>query len=262
MPTIITENDESEWDDRTGESYHFPKRYLKFLNPNTKIIYYKGKLKSKGYSEQRLSNDPHYFGIATIGKSYPDPQSTKQDYFCEILDYKQFKKPILAKNDNGYLEIIPESRQSNYWRDGVREVSEEVYENILSHADIDKPKPPFKAPPPLYEDFESNDMEGGKKLRYTSFYERSTKNRTKAIENHGYDCMACGFNFEKTYGEHGRNFIHVHHVVPISNFNQKTEINPEKDLIVLCPNCHAMVHRNKNHTLSLEDLKSLLQSNK
>ena len=26
-----------------------------------------------------------------------------------------------------------------------------------------------------------------------------------------------------------------------------------------CPNCHAMVHKNKNHTLSLNELKELLK---
>ncbi len=25
--------------------------------------------------------------------------------------------------------------------------------------------------------------------------------------------MACGFNFEKKYGERGKGFIHVHHIV-------------------------------------------------
>ncbi|WP_406874901.1 hypothetical protein [Acinetobacter baumannii] len=27
MPTVIVENDISQWDDLTGEVYHFPKRY-------------------------------------------------------------------------------------------------------------------------------------------------------------------------------------------------------------------------------------------
>ena len=34
--TIITENDESEWDDKTGEKYHFPSRYVNIYNQELK----------------------------------------------------------------------------------------------------------------------------------------------------------------------------------------------------------------------------------
>ena len=47
--TVITENDESAWKDKTGVLYHFPKRYLKYLTPGTRVIYYKGKLKNKSF---------------------------------------------------------------------------------------------------------------------------------------------------------------------------------------------------------------------
>ena len=52
--------------------------------------------------------------------------------------------------------------------------------------------------------------EGKKILYYTTRYERSPKNREKAIKKNGNKCMACGFDFEKTYGEIGHHFIHVH----------------------------------------------------
>jgi len=45
--TVITENDESEWGDETGTLYHFPKRYRKNLEPGTRLIYYKGRIKNK-----------------------------------------------------------------------------------------------------------------------------------------------------------------------------------------------------------------------
>jgi predicted HNH restriction endonuclease len=66
--------------------------------------------------------------------------------------------------------------------------------------------------------------------------------------------MACGFNFEAQYGELGKGFIHVHHNKPISEMGP-TRINPYSDLSVLCPNCHAMIHRKKDRTLSVEELK-------
>ncbi len=49
MYAVIVENDVSQWDDDTGVLYHFPKRYLKYLQPGTHVIYYKGRIKDKAY---------------------------------------------------------------------------------------------------------------------------------------------------------------------------------------------------------------------
>lgn len=85
-------------------------------------------------------------------------------------------------------------------------------------------------------------MEGkGKQVLSTS--ERNPKLRARAIEVHGLTCMACNFNFKETYGDWGAGFIHVHHTKPLSNDQGEREIDPVKDRIVLCPNCHSMVRR-------------------
>ncbi len=97
--------------------------------------------------------------------------------------------------------------------------------------------------------------EGGKRVHVSVRCERDPRLRTDAVELHGLDCMACGFNFETFYGESGRDFIEVHHVVPLSEAG-RTETNPETDLIVLCANCHRIVHRRKGICLSLGELKS------
>lgn len=57
-------------------------------------------------------------------------------------------------------------------------------------------------------------------------------------------CEACGFDFQKVYGERGKDFIECHHENPLAlTFGTaKTTIN---DLILLCSNCHRMVHRHK-----------------
>ncbi len=124
--TIITENDISKWSDKTGEIYHFPSRYLKYLQPGTKVIYYIGKMIDSKFADRRLSRDPHYFGYATIGNSYPDSQSPKNDYFCEIENYIPFSKAVPFKINDEPIEVIPESRQNNYWRDGVRGISKDI----------------------------------------------------------------------------------------------------------------------------------------
>jgi 5-methylcytosine-specific restriction protein A len=74
-------------------------------------------------------------------------------------------------------------------------------------------------------------------------YERNPKARAACIAHHGHICAVCGFNFASVYGDIGKGFIHVHHVVPIGKIGKEYEIDPVKDLIPVCPNCHAMIHR-------------------
>ncbi len=264
MYTVITENDESQWDDDTGVLYHFPKRYAKYLKPGTRVVYYKGALKDRKYSFKRLSDVPHYFGIATIGNVYPDKKSLKGDLFAVIVDYRMFEIPILAKNNTGYIEPIPASRKNNYWRDGVRTIDKQTYDKILRVIPAHK----IREVSPVYDSDETNDLdnglesfqEGERKLRYVTLYERDPKLRRQAIAIHGTTCLACGFNFEKVYGEYAKDHIQVHHVVPVSKFGETKQVNPETDLIPLCANCHCVVHRKRTRTLSISELRDLIAS--
>jgi 5-methylcytosine-specific restriction protein A len=74
-------------------------------------------------------------------------------------------------------------------------------------------------------------------------YERSGINRANCIAIHGCRCKACGFSFENSYGALGGGYIHVHHVTPVSKLGAGYIVDPWTDLVPLCPNCHAMVHR-------------------
>ena len=89
---------------------------------------------------------------------------------------------------------------------------------------------------------------------YTTRYERDPRNRKVAIKIHGTKCMACGFDFEKTYGERDEDYIEVHHMVHLASRDAEINIDPGKDFIVVCSNCHRMNHRKKNQVLSLEEL--------
>ena len=74
-------------------------------------------------------------------------------------------------------------------------------------------------------------------------YERNPKARAACIAHHGYICAVCGFDFVYVYGGLGEGFIHVHHVIPIGRIGKEYKIDPIADLIPVCPNCHAMIHR-------------------
>lgn len=71
-------------------------------------------------------------------------------------------------------------------------------------------------------------------------------------------CEICDFDFEVYYGEHGRDFIECHHTKPLATLveGQKTHID---DLILVCANCHRMLHRGKSW-LSVAELKAILQT--
>jgi 5-methylcytosine-specific restriction protein A len=103
-------------------------------------------------------------------------------------------------------------------------------------------------------------VEGSQTKVYSTKYERDPRLRSQAMRLHGTTCMECGFNFGDVYGEWGNQYIHVHHVRPLSN-SGKVHVNPRMDLIVLCANCHAMVHRKRNKTLSLRELIELIKAN-
>ncbi|CAG8868520.1 hypothetical protein PS627_03066 [Pseudomonas fluorescens] len=260
MPVVIVENDTSQWEDETGAVYHFPKRYQTWLAPGAEVIYYKGRVKDKSFASVRLSVDPHYFGIARIGKVYADPRSNKGDLFALIEDFTPFEAAVPSKINGEYLETIPATRVSNYWRDGVRPISQFDYDAILSHATLlpvqaDAIEPNIEDDPMVFE----SANEGSKSHYFGTRYERRKDLRVKAIAIHGLDCKACGFDFEQAYGEYAKGLIHVHHVVPISDFGGEKAVNPETDLVTLCANCHAVVHRKRDTTLSLDELKAMLR---
>lgn len=66
----------------------------------------------------------------------------------------------------------------------------------------------------------------------------------KAKECHGFVCQACGVDLEQLYGSIGASYIEAHHLVPVSSLRGRVmERDPRTDFAVLCPNCHAMIHK-------------------
>lgn len=97
----------------------------------------------------------------------------------------------------------------------------------------------------LYPEIIKDDKlyEGIKEQVVVNKYERNPKARQICVNYYGYNCKVCDLNFEKEYGDIGKDFIHVHHIVPLSEIGEEYKIDPIKDLRPVCPNCHAMIHR-------------------
>lgn len=114
--------------------------------------------------------------------------------------------------------------------------------------------------PQLDVDVDEGIMEGSVLQRLSFARERNPALRRRKIkevlDQHGkLACEVCAFDFERTYGERGAGFAEVHHAVPLHVTGPVK--NHTTDLVILCSNCHRMIHRGKKW-LTPEDLRALL----
>lgn len=86
---------------------------------------------------------------------------------------------------------------------------------------------------------------------------RDQKLIKKAKENLGTTCTICDFNFEKKYGLHGKGFIEMHHLKPISKGERISKI---EDLQPVCSNCHRMLHKGKV-TFTISEIQEIIRNN-
>ncbi|MCO4254593.1 HNH endonuclease [Pseudarthrobacter cellobiosi] len=89
-------------------------------------------------------------------------------------------------------------------------------------------------------------------------YERDAAARRACIAHRGSSCAACGFSFELAYGELGKDFIDVHHVVPAAQLGGGYQLDPLTDLVPLCANCHAMAHHGVSTPRTQAELRQIM----
>lgn len=260
MPAVIAESDVSKWSDETGVRYHFPKQFKGSLSEGMEVLYYKCRMKEKEFKNLRLSTKPHYFGVGRVVRIYADLDSTTGDLFADIEGFKPFEFAVPTKVDGQYFEPVPATPKTNYWRSSVRKINQDVFDRVRSHAVLKEQPSLSSVSEDGAQEFETRitGIEGKKIAYYGVRYERNPKLRSRAIDIHGLRCNACNFDFEKAYGEHAKGFIHVHHVKPISEYEEDQVVDPATDMITLCANCHAVVHKKPQQLLSVEQLKGVL----
>lgn len=89
--------------------------------------------------------------------------------------------------------------------------------------------------------------------------ERNVQARNKCIAVRGLDCVVCGFNFFVRYGELGLGYIHVHHIEDLAHSSGGQQVDPKRDLVPVCPNCHMMLHKGVKKARSVKELKRLIR---
>lgn len=101
-------------------------------------------------------------------------------------------------------------------------------------------------------------VEGAVKVVQVNAHERNASARKACLRLHGLGCSVCKVRLQERYGVVGKGFIHVHHLKPLARARGKYELNPETDLVPVCPNCHAMLHR-KKRMLSPQQLRDKMK---
>lgn len=90
-------------------------------------------------------------------------------------------------------------------------------------------------------------------------YERDPDARRRCIKLFGPICAVCNFNFATVYGSSMDGFIHVHHLTPLHQIGKGYVVNPQADLVPVCPNCHAVIH-SKKPQLTISEVRQLIQN--
>jgi len=103
-------------------------------------------------------------------------------------------------------------------------------------------------------------IEGARHRVFVNLYERSRRAREECKQHHKSICSVCGFNFGQVYGPTFNGYIHVHHLIPISQLGADYSIDPITDLIPVCPNCHAVIH-SQTPPLTPEAVRKLIRKN-
>ena len=116
----------------------------------------------------------------------------------------------------------------------------------------------IRAFPKLNEAYEWT--EGEELSIQTSRFERNAEVRKMCIAHYGAMCRICGFDFGKTYGPACAGKIEVHHIVPLSEIRKEYVIDPVRDLIPVCANCHIALHSKPDGVYTPDELKSMIHS--
>lgn len=104
---------------------------------------------------------------------------------------------------------------------------------------------------------ESSALEGLLREQTSYTRTRDRRLRNQAIARSKGICEVCEVDFSKILDGRGVRALQVHHRNQLS-LNDLPVITKLSDLAVVCANCHAMIHMNRNEALSVEKLKQLL----
>lgn len=208
----------------------------------------------------RLGTEPK--GIMASGyitsHSYLGTNIKEEEAYCVDIEFEYILNPRNAPLLS--LETLRSKMPNQHWTPQAsgtaidpqyRSELEFLWFNTISSKSI---------PSGIPKDFTKLFTEGKPTDVVQTRYEKSVLARKLCLDLHGYSCAVCEFNFYDTYGDIGTDFIHVHHKNPQASIKKEYQINPYEDLVPVCPNCHAMLHK-KTPPYTIEELKNIIELN-
>ena len=143
---------------------------------------------------------------------------------------------------DGPLTFIADNEIPGWLRAGEHEAR--------SLHEVDQPRTVFSDPDVTDE---RTFIEGKLVVAQVNRFERDRGAREECVKQLGVRCKVCQMTFKERYGEFAEGFIHVHHLKLLSEIRENYVVAPTIDLVPVCPNCHAMLHKSG---LSPEELRA------
>lgn len=102
------------------------------------------------------------------------------------------------------------------------------------------------------------DIEGVKTEYRATRTKRSDRLRRKALKQAKGVCAVCGFDYGAILGGMGIRVLQVHHTKPMSTYSGE-EVTALSDLVVVCANCHLLLHLDPKQCLKVPKLRKQLE---
>lgn len=188
------------------------------------------------------------------GMFTPSTVRPENDGFGILGNGVPFRPPLEVTTLPWFAELLREQNRFSYGFNRIRnaKIVAEMHRLLEQRGGESVLQPDEVATPSQF-------FEGATRQVSVNRYERNPYARQQCIQHYGCRCSVCGFDFETVYGELGSGFIHVHHLKALSEIGQEYEIDPVADLRPICPNCHAMIHRDIE-MMTIEQLREVIQS--
>jgi hypothetical protein len=204
-----------------------------------------------GRSEKQQSK--RYFLAAKL-----IPTIYKEDEHGDLtfwVEGEQLDSPI-PLNDLGLLASLKQAT-ANFI--GYTEIKDSSIVQSLTELINDLPtiEPSSTVLNPDESVVEQHHIEGAKKVILVNVYERNKAAREACIWKWGAECQVCEMSFETRYGPVGQGFMHVHHLTPVAKIGKSYKVDPINDLVPVCPNCHAMLHK-RDPAYTILELKTMM----
>lgn len=266
-------NDGILWNELTYEYYYYTNKKGKTascmlqLLSTTRWIYVNGKPKNKPnkFSRKQMRDagycdNEKLFDILGVKRTWEDSPDIPEDVKQMASIGEQFKGYSTDELDRARV-FLEEERQHRLHE----ELSNEELHDFIHETPVEECDESLSGSSLTSSSSHIRAKEGALKLSLHIEHERSPS-VVRRFKQHRFHldpdlkCEICGFSFRKTYGKLGLGYAEAHHTFPIS-WRQDSAETTFEDLVVVCSNCHSMLHKKIfGKPLSVDNLKTILSN--